>query len=324
MKVLILKTSSMGDIIHTFPAVTDASERIPVIAFDWCVEEGFSDIVALHPAVGRIHRVAVRRWRNTLLRGATWEEAAWLRRTLRQGGYDLVIDAQGLVKSAVTARLAGAPVAGLDQRSARERAASLLYDRRYHVSRDRHAVERTRLLFGQALGYHPDLSLLRFGIVPPAASAGPEAGGRTAFLLHGTSRADKEWPVAQWIETARMTAQRGLTPVVTFANETERQVATSIVAAVPQTRLVPKSPLAEIAALIGRSALVIGADTGLTHLASAFGVPTVGIFVATRPGLTGPLGDYASALVAAEGEPISPERVAAEAGRLLDLRSRQA
>ena len=120
MKVLIVKTSSMGDVIHTFPAVEDASLNRPDVSFDWCVEEAFAGIVALHPAIARIHTVAIRRWRKALFSGGTWREAAALRRTLRECRYDLVIDAQGLLKSALVARQAGAPIAGFDRSSARE------------------------------------------------------------------------------------------------------------------------------------------------------------------------------------------------------------
>ena len=128
MKVLIVKTSSMGDVIHTFPAVEDARRNRPDISFDWCVEEAFAGIVALHPAIGRIHTVAIRRWRKTLLDGGTWREAAALRRALRACRYDLVIDAQGLLKSALVAKQAAAPIAGFDRSSAREPSATLFYD----------------------------------------------------------------------------------------------------------------------------------------------------------------------------------------------------
>ncbi len=318
MRVLIVKTSSMGDIIHSFPAVEDAFRNVPGVAFDWCVEEAFADIPALHPGIGTIHRVAIRRWRKALLEAPTWGEAAGLRRSLAGGRYDLVIDAQGLLKSAVVARLAGVPVAGFDRRSAREGAASMLYQSRYRVARDRHATDRTRLLFGQALGFEPDLSVLDWGIEKPAAG-GFRTSRPTAFLLHGTSRAEKRWPDESWIETARRLVARGMTPVTTFASEAERGVAEAIGKAVPEAVLIPKSPLAEIAAIIGMSGLVIGADTGLTHLAGAFDLPTVGIFVATEPGLTAPRGAYASALSSAQG-PLTPERVLAEAERLLARR----
>jgi heptosyltransferase-1 len=316
MKVLIVKTSSMGDVIHTFPAVEDASLNRPDVTFDWCVEEAFAGIVALHPAIDSIHTVAIRRWRKAPLGGATWREAAALRRTLRACRYDLVIDAQGLLKSALVARQAGAPIAGFDRPSAREPSATLFYDVTYAVPRDLHAIERTRRLFGLALGYQPDLSTLDSGIVPPA---GDLAGisGKTGFLLHGTSREDKKWPVQDWIETARLLVERGMTPVTTWSNEREKAVAEAIAGAVPSTVVVPKSPLAEIAAFIGRSTLVIGADTGLTHLASAFGLPTVAVFLATEPGLTGPRGPYASTLLAVPGKRVTPADVMGEAGSLL-------
>jgi len=320
MKVLIVKTSSMGDVIHTFPAVEDALRGRPDIDFDWCVEDAFAGIVALHPAIRTIHGVSIRRWRKKLFDGGTWREMAALRRALRSARYDLVIDAQGLLKSAVVARQAGAPVAGFDRASAREPAATLFYQRKYAVPRELHAIERTRRLFGLALGYRPDLSVLDSGIVPPAGGV-PGAEGRTAFLLHGTSREDKKWPVESWIETARQLAAGQFAPVVTWSNEAERKVAEAIAGAVPGTALVPRSPLAEIAAILGRSTLVIGADTGLTHLASAFGLPTVAIFLATEPGLTGPRGPFSSTLLAPAGGKVTPAQVMAEAGRQLERRA---
>ncbi|MBZ9776714.1 lipopolysaccharide heptosyltransferase I [Mesorhizobium sp. CO1-1-8] len=319
MKVLIVKTSSMGDVIHTFPAIEDARRHRPDLTFDWCVEEAFADIVALHPAIGRIHTVAIRRWRKALIDGATWREAAALRRTLRDCRYDLVIDAQGLLKSALVARQAGSPIAGFDRSSVRESSATLFYDATYPVPRDLHAIERTRRLFGLALGYQPDLSTLDSGIVPPAGTLAGTSG-KTAFLLHGTSREDKKWPVKDWIETAHLLIERGMTPVTTWSNEREKAVAEAIAGAVPSTIVVPKSPLTDIAVTIGGSTLVIGADTGLTHLASAFGLPTVAVFLATEPGLTGPLGSYASTLLAPPGGRVMPAKVVAEAERLLTLK----
>jgi heptosyltransferase-1 len=320
MKVLVVKTSSMGDVIHTFPAVEDALRNRPDVTFDWCVEEAFAGIVALHPKIGTIHKVATRRWRKQLFDGGTWREMAGLRRALRASRYDLVIDAQGLLKSALVAIQAGAPIAGFDRASAREPSATLFYQRKYAVPRNLHAIERTRRLFGLALGYQPDLSTLDSGIVPPDGGL-PSADGQTAFLLHGTSREDKKWPAEDWIATARLLVARQVTPVVTWSNEAEKNVAEAIVGAVPQTVLVPKSPLSEIAAILGRSALVIGADTGLTHLASAFGLPTVAIFLATEPGLTGPRGPFASTLLAPTGGKVTSAEVMAETERLLALRS---
>jgi heptosyltransferase I len=319
MKVLVVKTSSMGDVIHTFPSIEDARRARPDITFDWCVEEAFADIVALHPAIGRIHKVALRRWRKSLFARRTRDEFSALAAALRAERYDLVIDAQGLLKSALVARQAGAPIGGFGFASIREPLAGLFYSRRYRVPRDLHAIERTRRLFGQALGYEPDLSKLDSGIIAPEIANFP--AGKTAFLLHGTSREDKKWPTEDWIGTARLLAETGFTPVTTWSNEKEKTVAEAIAASVPETLLVPKSPLATIAGMIGRSTLVIGADTGLTHLASAYGLPTVAIFLTTEPGLTGPRGPFASTLLAQFGERITPAEAVAEAEKLLDRRA---
>lgn len=320
MKVLIVKTSSMGDVIHTFPAVEDARRARPDIAFDWCVEEAFAGIVALHPAIRTIHRVAIRRWRRNIMDAGTWREAAALRRALRAARYDLVIDAQGLLKSALVAKLAGAPVAGFDRASVREASASAFYARRYAVPRDMHAIERTRRLFGLALGYEPDLSGLDSGIVAPAVDIAIPAG-QFAFLLHGTSREDKKWPAGDWAGTARLLAERGMTPVTTWSNDAEKAVAEAIAAAVPGTVVIAKSPLSQIAGLIGRAALVVGADTGLTHLASAFGLPTVAVFLTTEPALTGPRGAYATSLSTERSGRVTPALVVGEAERLLRQRT---
>lgn len=321
MRVLIVKTSSMGDVIHTFPAVEDALAARPDIEFGWCVEEAFAGMVALHPKIRSIHRVALRRWRKSLFSPATWREAGAARRELRAAGYDLVLDAQGLLKSAVVARLAGAPVAGLDAASTREPIAARFYRQRYVVPRDMHAIERTRRLFGQALGYAPDLSKLGSGIVPPASGYLAAQGTRTAFLLHGASRDDKKWSIVEWQAVARACLARRFNPLVTWSNDAERQVAESI-AAVPGVVVIPKSPLPEIAGAIGRSGLAIGVDTGLTHLAAAFGVPTVAVFLSTQPGLTGPRGAYASSLAAEPGKPVRAQDVTDEAEKLMAARER--
>jgi heptosyltransferase-1 len=323
VRVLIVKTSSMGDVIHTFPAVTDALAHCPDISFDWCVEAPFADIAALHPGIERIHRVAMRSWRKTPLSPTTWSAVRAVRDAMRERRYDLVIDAQGLLKSAFLDRLAGAPVAGYDRQSAREGLSALLHHRTFAVARNQHAIRRNRLLFAAALGYQPDLARIDNGIVAPAADS-PPYGERTAFLLHGASWATKKWPVESWIATARSLVERGMTPIATWSNADERAVAEAIARAVPATAVIEKSPLAAIAAEIGRSSLVIGADTGLMHLASAFGLPTIAIFLATSPGLTGPLGPRSRVLEAGQdkagataGGTVTPSQVLAVVDELL-------
>jgi heptosyltransferase-1 len=291
MKVLLVKTSSMGDVIHTFPAVTDLLANRHGTVVDWLVEEPFAPLAALHPGIRQVIPVAMRRWRRQLFSPQTWGEVRGLRRRLHAERYDLVVDAQGLLKSALLAWLAGAPVQGLDRASIREPAASYLYRVGHSVARGQHAIQRTRKLFGAVFGYTPELSRLDHGIALPEPAEPP-----TVFLLHGTSREDKKWPVADWIETTRQLDARGFRPVTTWSNAAEREVAAAIASAVPETTVLEKMPLGALAEKLGRSSLVIGADTGLTHLANAYGIPTVAVFTATRPGLTGPLGPRSVAL----------------------------
>lgn len=287
MKILIVKTTSMGDVIHTFPALTDAVQANPEWVFDWCVEDSFADLVRLHPGVRHIHGVAARRWRKSVLSGETRRAMGQYVKAARSERYDLIIDAQGLMKSALLARFVGAPVAGLDFKSVREPAAALLYSARHAVGKDRHAIDRTRLLFGQALGYTPDLSHLDYGLKRADAAVD---GERTVFLLHGTTWPSKHWHLAGWTELAASLVARGLQPVVTYSNEPERKVAERISGSVHGTRLVDKTSLGAIAQIMAGSAAAVGTDTGLTHLACALDLPTVQIALSTAPGLTGPRG----------------------------------
>ncbi|MAL35291.1 MAG: lipopolysaccharide heptosyltransferase I, partial [Pseudomonas sp.] len=164
MRVLLVKTSSLGDVIHTLPALTDAQRAIPGIQFDWVVEEGFAEIPAWHPAVAQVIPVAIRRWRKHPLQTLRTGEWRRFKARLRETHYDLVIDAQGLLKSAWLTRYVKAPVAGLDRDSIREPLASRFYDRRYAVPRERHALERVRQLFAQALGYSIPEMIADYGL----------------------------------------------------------------------------------------------------------------------------------------------------------------
>lgn len=300
MKALLVKTSSMGDVIHTFPAVTEALTKRPDLIIDWLVEESFVEVARLHPGVRKVIPVAVRRWRKGILRAETRAEISGVRRALRLETYDLVLDAQGLIKSAWLARFARRPIEGFDKRSVREWPASLVYARGHTVAREGHAIERTRRLFGAVFGYEPDLEHFASGL----ERAGP--GSDEVFLLHGTTWPTKRWPTGAWIDLARGLVARGLVPVVTHADAVEATVAEAIAAAVPGVVHLPKTRLGVLADRLGRARGAVGVDTGLTHLAAAFGLPTVALFSSTVPGLTGPMG-RATEVIASEA-PCAPCR----------------
>ena len=228
MRLLIVKTTSMGDVVHALPALSDMRRAVPGLQVDWLVEQPFAAIVALHPGVDRVLTTSWRKWRHKLLQRATWTAMGELRRQLRAQPYDLVLDLQGLLKSALWARQAGAPVAGYDSLSAREPAASWLYARRARVERELHAVERCRRLAAAHLGYAMPATPPDFGILPPPPSWG--APDRYAVLIPNASRPEKLWPEARWVTVGKRLQDRGWKPVVLWGSNDEQTLAERIAA----------------------------------------------------------------------------------------------
>ena len=201
MRVLIVKTSSMGDVLHTLPALTDAQQAIPGIKFDWVVEEGFAQIPSWHAAVERVIPVAIRRWRKAWFSAPIKAERKAFREALQAENYDAVIDAQGLVKSAaLVTRLAHGVKHGLDWQTAREPLASLFYNRKHHIAKQQHAVERTRELFAKSLGYSKPQTQGDYAIAQHFLTNLPTDAGEYAVFLHATTRDDKHWPEEHWRE----------------------------------------------------------------------------------------------------------------------------
>jgi heptosyltransferase-1 len=294
--ILFIKTSSLGDVIHHMPALTEARRRLPDARFSWVVEEAFAPLVKLHPGVREVIPVASRRWRRDAFAPSTWAEIATFARTLRSRDYDEIVDTQGLVfKSALIARLARGGRHGYDADSIRERTAARFYDVRHKVSRDLHAIARNRALTGLALGYAPD-GAIDFGLGRERVADG--SAGPYGILLHATARPEKEWPEASWIALGSALGSalraRGISLVLPWGTVAERVRSERIAAALRDAQVdasVPdRQPLDRMARLIAGAAFVIGVDTGLLHLAAALGVPLVAIFVGSEPGLTGPMG----------------------------------
>jgi heptosyltransferase-1 len=310
--ILLIKTSSLGDVVHQMPAVTEARRRRPDARLTWVVEEPYAPLVALHPAVDAVLPVASRRWRAALHRPGTWREIGAFRRALRARRYDVVVDTQGLFRTAIMAKLANGRRHGYDAASAREAWAAAFYDVRHRVDGALHAVVRNRLLTGLALGYAPagddDFGLDRARLARPAA-------GRTAVLLHATARAEKEWPQERWIALARAVQARGYETVVPWGTAAERARSEHISAAT-HGRVPQRQPLDEVARMLAGAALVVGVDTGLLHVAAALGVPLVAVFVGSDPALTGPRGTGPIALVGAGGAMPAVDDVVAAADRV--------
>jgi heptosyltransferase-1 len=288
MRILFVKTSSLGDVVHHCPAVTDVRRRFPDAMIDWVVEETFAGIVAMHPAVRRTIPIAVRRWRQKVFLPSTWSEMFAFHRLLGAERYDLVVDTQGLLKSALIAMSAHGVRHGFDADSAREPIASMFYHVSHSVSREMHAVERNRTLTGKVLGLE-STAQCEYGLVPrnesPISLTMPYC-----VLLSMTSRTDKLWPEERWAELVRQLSTRGCESVLPWGNEIERARCQRIVG-LAGSGIVPRPfSLDELASLMTHARSVIGVDTGLTHLAAALDVPAIGLFGPTDPRLTGVYG----------------------------------
>lgn len=287
MRVLLVKMSSLGDVVHALAGVTDAARARPGLRFDWVVEEAYAEIPAWHPSVDRVIACALRRWRKSPL--AVWRTGAWsrFRQELRQSEYDLVLDAQGLVKSGLVARQARGTVVGRNAQSAREAPAAFLYHRSLPVDLSLTEVEQLRQLFAHALGYPRPDGPADFGIDParlPARPAPNSHGPGRVLLLHGAAWPAKLWPEENWIGLARAIGRNGLKAQLPWGSPEEYQRAERIAqAAGADAEVLPKLGIGELAAALRGARFAVGLDTGLTHISIALGVRTVTLYGPSVP-----------------------------------------
>ncbi len=290
MRLLLVKTSSLGDLIHTLPALTDAAGAIPGLAVDWVVEEAFAELAAWHPAVQRVIPVALRRWRKQVWRSLVSGEPRSFLRNLREQRYDCIIDAQGLMfKSALLALLARGPRVGFDRHSAREAWVAGTYQRSVRVPRTEHAIDRLRQLFAAALRYSIPQRALDYGIEQrfPRSARGAE---KRLIFLHGTTWPTKHWPESCWRDLAGIAVRHGYAVDLPWGSGEEQARARRIASVAPAVRLLPSLGLSELAYELAAATGVVGVDTGLCHLAAALAVPSVTLYGPTRHELTGTRG----------------------------------
>lgn len=302
---LLIKTSSLGDVVHMLPAISDAAQTLPDVVFDWVVEEGFAEVPVWHPQVRNVIPVAIRRWRKSLLKREVRQQISAFKTTLQAKTYDKVIDSQGLVKSALISRFARGTRYGYNRHSIREPLAALCYQHKMAVSFKEHAITRNRLLLGEALGYEPDLQHLDYGIADNAVfrdalhglfadndvSERNELGLPDKYLvaLHGTSRKDKEWPLTAWQHFIPAMGESGYAVLLPWGNEAEHSRANTLARQYENAQVLPRCSLTQLAGLIANAAAVIGMDTGLMHVAAAFEKKGIALYPVTQPELTGVL-----------------------------------
>lgn len=299
MHVLIIKTSSMGDVIHTLPALTDAGKALPTISFDWVVEENFSEIPRWHPRVKNVIPVALRRWRKTIFTAKTRQEWQAFRQRMRATQYDLIIDAQGLLKSVFLALNARGKSCGFDFRSARDPLAALFYQRRFTTAKvkEQHAVTRVRNLFSQALNYTLPGTVPDYGIDRQRFCQESTTENYLVFL-HGTTWTTKHWPEEYWIELARLASDKGCAIKLPWGNPSEEERAIRIAATCSRAEVLPRQDLLGMARVLAGAKAIVAVDTGLGHLAAALNVPAVSLYGPTNPILTGALGQSQKHLAA--------------------------
>ena len=319
VRLLLIKTSSLGDVVHALPALSDAALALPNLRVDWVVEEAFAPIAALHTSVDRVIPVAIRRWRRQPFSSGTWSQWGQFRSQLQEHCYDLVLDAQGLAKSAFLAIQARGPRAGLNWASAREPLSSLAYRFKYPVNRGLHAISRNRLLMAQALGYLD--SNARLSDSPPryGVSVKKVLGSQKIFCFHGSARQEKCWSKDRWVALGTALSRQGHVLVFPSGNASEFQEARAIVQAIIDNAtasaalpLAPEPmPLKALISQLSEARAVIGVDTGLLHLSAAMGRPGIGMFVSTDPLQFGALPESTATPFVNLGkeESRSPERV---------------
>ncbi|MDT7466928.1 lipopolysaccharide heptosyltransferase RfaC [Citrobacter portucalensis] len=303
MRVLIVKTSSMGDVLHTLPALTDAQQAIPGIQFDWVVEEGFAQIPSWHSAVDRVIPVAIRRWRKAWFSAPIKAERKAFRDAVRLQQYDAIIDAQGLVKSAaLVTRLARGIKHGMDWSTAREPLASLFYNRKHHIAKQQHAVERTRELFAKSLGYVKPQSQGDYAIAQHFVKQQTSNSQPYAVFLHATTRDDKHWTEAHWRDLITLIQKTGIRIKLPWGAAHEEERARRIAKGFDNVDVLPRMSLEEIARILAGAEFVVSVDTGLSHLTAALNRPNVTLYGPTDPGLIGGYGKNQLTCIAPEGK----------------------
>jgi heptosyltransferase-1 len=288
-KILIVRVSSLGDVVHNMPVIADIRRRYPDAQIDWLVEESFIDLVELVDGVRRAIPFSLRRWRERLFSPENWREISAFRRALAAEKYDLVIDCQGLIKTAWVASWARGPLVGLANRTdgaGFEWPVRFFYGRRVPIPPRTHVVERTRQLVAGALGVPMPQPTddIDFGLDTRRASLALSALGLNlpvpyVVFVHATSRADKQWPDTAWIELGQSLVRRGASIVLPWGSDAERETSERLAREFGAAAIVPpRLSLPAVVGLIDGAAATVGVDTGLIHIAAALKRPTVELY----------------------------------------------
>lgn len=281
-RVLIVKVTSLGDIVHAQPLVADLRRKFPGVRIDWAADAAFAEVLRWNSGIDRVLCAPLRRFKSQ--RGLIdLKQIAASISELRRVKYDAVVDVHGVYKSAIISFLARARARyGYRSVDLGERGAAFAYSRRFARPRERNAWDGLRESVGEAFGYSIDTPP-QFGLKVPVPSVVPDAAGQGPFamLFHATSCDEKKWPVEHWHRVGQYLHEQGLRAVLPWGSETEHAEALDIAGRIPGALVLPRLSVREVAQHIDLASLVVGTDTGFVHLASALHKPTVMIFTAT-------------------------------------------
>ncbi len=308
MRVLIIKLTSMGDLMHAFPAITDAVERIPNITFDWVVDESFAQVPAWHPAVNNIITTAHRRWKKDLSSAWSNGEFSQFFQRLNQDDYDVVVDLQSNLKSAFVSWLRKGPVHSYDKKTCREKPAHWAYQKRYHVPLRQHAIERQRELFSYIFSYKKPTSDPDYGVnlssctLPTVSSQGlsQPLPKKYVVCVHNASWPTKLWPVEHWQSLIGKIADQGYSVLLPCGSQDEYERAMAIAKNHCAAIALPKMSLNHMAAILSHATAAVCSDTGLAHMAAVVSTPAITLYAVTDTVLIGTVGDHQQHIVAGE------------------------
>lgn len=291
MRVLIVRLSSMGDLVHTLPALTDAARAIPGVRFDWVVDEAFADVPRWHGSVDRVITSAHRRWGRELFQSYRGGELSRFWKAVREQHYDAVVDVQTEIKSAVVTRIAKGIRYGYDRKSVHEWGSQFAYERKFSVSKSQHSIQRMRQLLALSLGYSFADKDLDYGIDRsrlPALSL--KIRQPFAVFIHSTSWTSKCWPLEYWHDLAGRVLSSGYAVVLPWGTQEEKLRSGKIAGNRPGAMVLPDMSISEKASVIAEAQFTLGCDTGLSHIAAALSIPSLTIYGATDPALIGATG----------------------------------
>jgi heptosyltransferase I len=288
VRILIIKTSSLGDIVHCLPVINDIKYFVPESSIDWLVEECFADVPRLHPGVDSVITISLRTWKKNLRKKSTWIGLYKSIKAIRENHYDIIIDFQGLLKSAFFTLFTRGDIHGFDKTSIREGAASYFYKFTHTVSKQIHAVVRNRELASKCFQYELLDQSAHFGLEIHNIN-NFNLSERYVVLIHGSSKKSKQWPKEHWLKVIQFFNGLGLRVLLPWGNLEEYHFSKALRKASTNSLVLPKMNISDLANVISGAKCIIGVDSGLTHLGNAVGIPTIGLYMDSNPYLTGGL-----------------------------------